>query len=133
MLGYELRERFEKRAGLDVSAITGAGENTTGTTMGALLDFDKAAAEKGYDVVYRKLGEDTIQAMLVPNEDFDETYTYGDADFDASESNPDEKYILNLQRYHEHNCESCDRCMCKAKILEDYTENKQCQNRDRIF
>ena len=86
MLGYELRERFEKRAGLDVSAITGAGENTTGTTMGALLDFDKAAAEKGYDVVYRKLGEDTIQAMLVPNEDFDETYTYGDADFAASEN-----------------------------------------------
>lgn len=86
MLGYELRERFEKRAGLDVSAITGAGENTTGTTIGALLDFDKAAAEKGYDVVYRKLGEDTIQAMLVPNEDFDETYTYGDADFDASEN-----------------------------------------------
>lgn len=97
--------------------------------------FDNIHLSKGFEFLFSFLKENKEFFEIVifsGSNTFNVTYILNrfrlDDLFDciiSNEGTPDEKYILNLQRYHEHNCESCDRCMCKAKILEDYTENKQ--------
>jgi hypothetical protein len=70
--GGELRERFKNRAGRDVSNITGAGGNKVGTTRGALENLVTTAEEKGYEVAFRKVGNDQIEVALIPSAEYDE-------------------------------------------------------------